>query len=360
VSGEELATLSRLWQASTRTEPALIHDVPVSGGNETQTDGALIYRSSAKDLFIAGFAYGQFAIVGVGAVVGLADVLDAVGISSMGALSSLGPVVLGMAALTAAVFLGFVITYLRYAGFEVRTHLQSGVVIRYGLLSRHERFLDGESIAGVVLQRNLAEMVLGRIRLSLLTADSTAQLGSNLVLPSLPLRVVACISSAAFGDRTTTNPATGSRFPLVLSSVLWIAATFGVSAIVMLAVARTTDYPAYMVLACGAVMLAGVYGVGRALVSRLAVQDQPGLVTVRTTHISERLTTISMPAVHMVTMSSIAGIARVVRIYFYAGMPRRLTCLFFTTEDVLNIQRQLVELSPSVALKKRERNRGRD
>jgi putative membrane protein len=212
----------------------------------------------------------------------------------------------------------------------------------------------------VLLQRNLAEMLLGRTRLSLLTADSSAQLGANLVLPSLPLKAVASISSAAFGDRTTTAPETGSRLPVVLSSVLWMTATFGIPAGVMLAVAGTTDYPAYMVLACGALILAAVYGAGRTLASRLAVQDQPELVTVGSTHISERRTTISMPAVHVVTTSSIAGIARVARIHFYAGGPRRLTCLFFTTEDVLKIQRRLVELSPSVALKKRERTRGHD
>jgi putative membrane protein len=203
-------------------------------------------------------------------------------------------------------------------------------------------------------------MLLGRIRLSLLTADSTAQLGSNLVLPSLPLRVVAHVSTAAFGDRTPSAAEADSRFPVVLSSVLWITATFGIPAIVMLAVAGTADYPAYVVLACGALMLAAVYGLGRTLTSRLAVHDRPGLVTVATTHISERRTSVSMPAIHLVTTSSVPGLARMVRIYFYAGMSRRLTCVFFTTEDVLKIQRRLVELSPSVALTKRERTRGRD
>lgn len=358
VGGEDLTALSLLWQASAGATPSQDEGIP--GARETRPEGTLIYRSSAKDLFIASFAYGQFAVVGIGAVLGLADMLNAVGIDSVAALSSLGPVILGAAALLAAVLLGFAITYLRYAGFEARTHQQGGVVIRYGALSRHERFLDGESIAGVVLQRNLAEMLLGRIRLSLLTADSTAQLGSNLVLPSLPLKVVAGISSAAFGDRTATSPVTGSRFPLVLSSALWMTATFGIPAAVMLAAAGTTAYPAYTVLACGAIALAAVYGAGRLVTSRLSVQDQPELVTVATTHISERRTTVSMPAVHVVTTSGIAGIARMVRIYFYAGMPRRLGCLFFRTEDVLKIQRRLVELSPTVALKKRERTRGRD
>ncbi|MDR6504780.1 hypothetical protein [Arthrobacter oryzae] len=355
VNGEELITLSRLWQAGTRPAPSAVHQVPLA-----RPDGTLIYRSSAKDLFIASFAYGQFAVVGASGVLGLIDMLDALGTNSVATLSSLGPVFLGTAALIATILFGFVLTFVRYSGFEARTHLQGGVVIRYGLLSRHERFLDRESIAGVVLQRNLAEMLLGRIRLSLLTADSTAQLGSNLVLPSLPLRVVAHVSTAAFGDRTPSAAEADSRFPVVLSSVLWITATFGIPAIVMLAVAGTADYPAYVVLACGALMLAAVYGLGRTLTSRLAVHDRPGLVTVATTHISERRTSVSMPAIHLVTTSSVPGIARMVRIYFYAGMSRRLTCVFFTTEDVLKIQRRLVELSPSVALTKRERTRGRD
>ncbi len=44
---------------------------------------------------------------------------------------------------------------------------------------------------------------------------------------------------------------------------------------------------------------------------------------------------------------------------YSAGELRVVTGLF-TTEDVLKIQRRLVELSPSVALTKRERTRGRD
>jgi putative membrane protein len=355
VNGTDLARLSEFWQAAAPALPTVVHDPPPDPHG-----GTLIYKSKAGDLLVASFAYGQFAVVGAGAVLGLVDMLDTMGLVSLAVLSSLGPVLLAVVALAATVLFGFLLTFLRYAGFEARTHLQGGVAIRYGLLSKHERFLDSESIAGLVLQRNPAEMLLGRIRLSLLTADSAAQLGANLILPSLPMNVVDGIAKAAFGDRTPSNAAAGSRLPVLLSSIAWLTATFGIPALVMAAVAGTTDHPAYAVPAAGALTLGVVYGLGRALASRFSLEDSPELVTLTTTHISQRRTSISMPAIHFVTVSGFSAVLRMVRIHFYAGMPRRLSSVLFTTEDMLTIQRRLAELSPSVALQKRERTRGRD
>ncbi|MBD4674313.1 hypothetical protein GUG47_00200, partial [Xanthomonas citri pv. citri] len=80
-----------------------------------------------------------------------------------------------------------------------------------------------------VWHRNAAEQLLGRARLSVLTLDSAAQLGGNLVLPSMPVERARAIVAEHLPEfaGTARRLSTGLATPAVnLVSLLALAAAF--------------------------------------------------------------------------------------------------------------------------------------
>ncbi|MFJ4029714.1 hypothetical protein ACIPWF_20240 [Paenarthrobacter sp. NPDC089989] len=146
----------------------------------------VLYKSSQRDLVTANLIYGHVVVFGTGAVMTFIDLADQLAIFDdalnvfrahfwEGSLFLCGAILCG----------GSVVALIRYRGFTVSADL-TALSITYGWLSTQQREVKSSAVSGITARRNLIEMVLDRVRVALLTTDSDAQMGTNMVLPSLP------------------------------------------------------------------------------------------------------------------------------------------------------------------------------
>lgn len=328
---------------------------PVDAQVETRS-GEPLYTVRVADLLVASLVYGQFAVIGVLAALAAWQVLDLLGMDGMLAETFRSSPVLTLCVVGAAiVVVGFAITVVRYAGFEVSRAADGQVTIRYGLISTHSRTIDSHATVGVVLQRNFVEMVLGRVRLALLTNDSTMQLGANLVLPSLPRGVVLQLLRVGFEDWTVTEAlaATHGIRSIVRSAAL-LATTMAVPVAVW-HVSSTTRLPVWgRVLLCLAALLVG-WALGRVLCSRLTVDGGGDLVILTTLHIIDRQRILRDTALHVVSAVQPFGRPLFVSAHYYAGMPRALSAFRFRVADVDAVRARVGAHAPLVAAERRRR-----
>ena len=197
---------------------------PVSAGHDgpppPDARGALVYRASAGDLVIASLLFGRFAVVAVAIAFALFEQLDNFGLLGMlDNFNGVGVVGLSVFVALAVAGLGIVSSVIRFGRLQVRINAHGAIAVSYGLIETSDRVIDSAGVTGVVLQRNALEMILGRVRLGLLTTDTSQQFGSNLLLPSLPRDTVTQILHAGFQDRVpvetlATHDGASLRVPL--------------------------------------------------------------------------------------------------------------------------------------------------
>lgn len=297
--------------------------------------GILLYRVRLTHLLLASVVYGQFALIGGGAALGVSETLGMFGAdAALARWLPLPPVVWAVAIAVGIVALGLVLTVVRYASFEVRRMPGDRIVISYGLFSTHTRSVSRATTIGVVLQRNIVETLLGRVRLSLLTTDSAAQLGTNLLLPSLPRRVVERLLHEAFDGDPSTRLLTGDRGARAAGTGTVVLAGLIASAILAGGVAAGQGWPPLLVLATGAVVVAVLWPVTVVLCSRLRVDAGSDRVVLLVSHVVQRQTMLSAAAVHIVGTSRLAGHPLFADVCFYAGMPRTFRALRFRPAEV--------------------------
>lgn len=296
---------------------------------------APIFRARAHQLLLAGLVYGQFAVLGAAAEFSAWEVLDQLGLwDSLAQTASASPRVLAAAIGALILVGGLALTLLRFGGFTVERDADDAVTIRYGLLSSRTRTIDPHATVGLIVQRNLIEMALGRARLSLLTADSAAQLGTNLVLPSLPRAVVLDIVRTAFDGHESDDAFTMSSSGRASAhSALWLAGTGAVVAAAWWGAALLAWPPAVTLAATAAVAVVA-WAAGRLLASRLTVGPQASHAVLSIQHVSEQRLQVAIPAVHVVDLTRVFAAPPLACVHYYAGMPRALRSLRFSRTDL--------------------------
>lgn len=364
-SGDERAKL-QLWGVDDPTRTRILslagHAVAASATRRAAADepsgatveGDLIYRVRSSHLILASLVYGQFAVIGGAAAMAAWEVLGY--IDATGALErtiSASPVTSAVAIAAVVIVLGFALTVVRYAGFEVRRMPDGRLTIRYGFFSTHARSIAAGATVGVVLQRNLVEIVLGRARLSLLTTDSAAQLGANLVLPSLPRAVVERILRTAFDDQVGHRLLTSSRG----------AGAFGWGTVLLVASAAAGfggwtaiaafDWSPLAAAAGGLLAIVVAWQGSRLLCSRLSVNGDARRVLLTTTHVVQRQSVLSPASVHVVSSTRVLGRRLLVDVHYYAGMARALRAMRFDRADVDALSARVAERRPVTATQRR-------
>lgn len=309
-------------QASSRAGHAAAPRPAASGAAAAAGADREVYRASTSALLIASLAYGQFAVIGAGIAAAAYDLLDTLGVADATlALFRAGPVVAALVCGLIVVMLGFVLTLVRFWAFTV-SRRGDEFRLAYGLLSRRERVIRPDAIIGARARRNLVEMCLDRVRVSLLTADSAEGIGTNLILPSLPRSTVSAILSP---DLSGTVPhamlsCSGRRRvgpALLVALVLIVPPT----ALVVLLIPVAT--PGWA-LAVGLGVIGALLLAVRACSARLSFD---GLQVVRRVHhIAEQEDAVLIGQVHLVSTirASFGRSIRFVSVHFFAGTPRTL------------------------------------
>ncbi|QGQ20020.1 PH domain-containing protein [Cellulomonas sp. JZ18] len=297
--------------------------------------GRLLYRATLADLLLATLVYGQFAVAGGAVAMSAWDLLDTAGLGD-DAGRVFGAAV-GAAVVLLVVVVGFVVTVVRFAGFEVRTSAVGAVEIRFGSVARLERSVDRRAVAGVVLQQNLAEKLFGRVRLALLTTDSAVQLGANLVLPSLPPVVVARVLDDVLPD-VPTSEVLARIAERRLRSAVQVALVTALPAVLVALALRAASAPRALVVLGALAVLVAVVAAGRLASSRLVVGPGASSVALWTSHVSDRVRVLRAEAVHVVSLTALLGLPLLVRAYYHAGMPRTLTAVRFRPSELESLQ----------------------
>ncbi|OMH32261.1 PH domain-containing protein [Tersicoccus sp. Bi-70] len=307
-------------------EQTAVAPEPGSGAGEAlgPAAGRLVYRASSGELLVASLAYGQFVVLGTTAAAAMMDLVDQAGLLDQTLTMVASGPLLAVALVVVALGLGFLMTLVRFHGFEVYAG-RDLITIRYGLIERHEREIRASTVVGVRAHRNAVEMLADRVRVSLITADSTAQLGTNLVLPSLPRPTVTAIVHALFPGQAPIDllAASGRRsFPRAAVVLLAVAA---IPVPVVLAV-RDRGFPLAVSLAAGLLVVALLLLAGRLITARLALRDASAVWTVR--HLVETELIVSARSVHLVTAFGPGehGV-RLVRAHYWAARSRALTAV---------------------------------
>ena len=293
--------------------------------------------------------YGQVLLLVPPVAFGLMELTDVLGLTErLESLlfSGLGSWPTALLIVALAVVVGLVATVVKFHGFTVLATPEGRLRIRYGLVSTHERVITPGAVQGVVWHRNAAEQLLGRARLSVLTLDSAAQLGGNLVLPSMPVERARAIVDEHLPEFAGTDRrlSTGLATPAVnLVSLLALAAAFAGTWVLT---AQTWGWP--WPLAAGACLAAAavVAGIIAVATARLYVDPAAGLFLTRRITVGERVTAVRATRLHGISAHHLHH-ARTPRgrrtawlptVFYFAGAPRRAMALVTAPEAVEALQ----------------------
>lgn len=350
------AASSRVEDPEPAADPAPAHDadpaLPDGQADVTPADAApaaVVHRTTLADLLVLSLVYGQVLLLVPPVAFGLMELTDLLGLTERLeslVFSGLGSWPTALLIVALAVVVGLTATVVKFHGFTVLATPEGRLRIRYGLVSTHERVITPGAVQGVVWHRNAAEQLLGRVRLSVLTLDSAAQLGGNLVLPSMPVERARAIVAehlpqfAGTDRRLSTGPAT----PAVnLASLLALAVAFVGTWVLT---AQTWGWP--WPLAAGACLAAAAVTVGVIAVAtaRLSADPEAGLFLTRRITVSERVTAVRAARLHGVSAHHLHH-ARTPRgrrtawlptVFYFAGAPRRAMALVAAPEVVEALQ----------------------
>jgi putative membrane protein len=317
-----------------------------------------VYAASWRDLVAVTFLHARFVVLAPTLVASAWEVMQTAGVDVplLDAAGGISPLLVAVVVAVVVAALATVVTAVQYRGFRVGTTPSHDLVIRYGLIETRERIISAHALAGVVVQRNLLEQVLGRARLSLLTTDSGAQLGTNLVLPTLPRATVASILHEHFPDQAAAAASLATPGPVVRSGVT--AAGMGAVGAGAAFVATTagTTLAAGVLVGLAVILLAS--GLGRQLAARLAFDGATGRLTVTSHVVGERRTFVSVDSVHTLASvrpaGSTGGPWTFASLRIYAGAPRRLGAARCRASDLHALSCALRDASPRIARTTRE------
>lgn len=290
-----------------------------------------IYRAGPADLLAASLFYGQFIVLAcafIGALTQFAELVQAGPVLEVVERHPIVSLVI-LAIFGSAVGCG--LTVVKFHNFEV-AHDPHSLVLQYGLLNTQERTVRRADAIGIRLRRNLVEMLFDRVRVSLITTDSSQQLGTNLVLPSLSRAQVTQVLSPVFpqyrGSLLLENSGRGRI--LVVGAVT--AVPFGLGAGAFVAVRHFMDWSWYFELLPTAAMLLLALAAVRLATTRFnfsRVAD--GALLWRSLLAAQTEYVVQVDSIHAATTVGL-GVGcrearRLFRLHFYAGLPKTLTAL---------------------------------
>ncbi|THJ64608.1 hypothetical protein E8P82_14650 [Arthrobacter echini] len=320
---------------------------PLGVGEATAGGERLVYRTRLVDLVLLSLIYGQvivlvpplaFGLLEIAELLGLAQVLEDGFITGLGSLPTLVLIVL------AVLGIGVAATVLKYHDFTVHALADGRLRIRYGLFSTHQRIINPAAVQGVVWQRNAMEQLTGRVRLSVLTLDSSSQLGGNLVLPSLPRTMAALLVQDHL-------PRYRSSIQLVTGGVRLLAGNL-IAAVVLAGVVVGTwtlsievlDFSRGWSIPICLLALGLATWTGRILRTGISADESVGLFAARRVLLSERVTVVQAARLHGVT--ALFGPFRnrdrprawLPTVHYFSGSPRRVTALRATNRSLAAVQ----------------------
>ncbi|MEC5180502.1 PH domain-containing protein [Arthrobacter sp. CG_A4] len=323
----------------------------VPGSSDT-TGRTVVYTARKRDLVAANLIYGHVVLLGTGAVLAVVDAADqlasldgAVNVFSShpwaGSLVLCGAVLLG----------GSVAAVVKYHNFTVSSD-PAGLSIRYGWLSTNQRDVRSSAVGGITARRNLIEMLLDRVRVALLTTDSDAQMGTNMVLPSLPRRQVRRILDTSLPKLPRPALLESSGRGSIARSIALFAA-IGAPALGFGWVLHRVTH--------GAFLLAAVATVALWCVLALAVRLATARFSVVGTRVGwashsfvDREVVLAATGLHSVSIvGARTTTVSLVRAHYFAGRPRTLAALSFSPAVPDQMGRLVEDTSPKIAALRR-------
>ena len=320
--------------------------------------GELVYRASVGDLVVASILFGRFAVVAIAIAFALFEQLDNFGLLGiLDALNGVGVAGLSTIVAIAIVGLGVAGSVVRFSRLQVRITGLGGIAVSYGLIETNDRVIDSAGVTGVVLQRNALEMILGRVRLGLLTTDTSQQFGSNLLLPSLPRNTVKTILDAGFRDRVPAETLASRRGHPVRSIIAFSAVTS------VAAGAGWWMHGLGMPLGLAAVGALALWAIiatsARPFVTTLRYDVDAQHVALRTSFIKERDVYLDSLSIHLVTSTAVRNRSRFATVHYYAGEPHQRGSVWFSEANLDALQAQLGERDRRAATLRSSRDAAR-
>jgi putative membrane protein len=305
----------------------------------------LIHRMTLVDLTLLCLIYGQVLVLVPPLAFGLMELAELVGLDRAmedGLMAGLGSWTTMVLLVLAVLGTGIAATVLKYHDFTVHALPDGRMRIRYGLFSTHQRLIYPSAVQGVVWQRNAVEQLTGRVRLSVLTLDSSSQLGGNLLLPSLPRALAVRLVSQHLPRYRDSSALVSTRVrplawnllaALLLAALVLATWTFTVSVLGWAS--------GWALLGCLVVLLLG-NRLGGVLGTRFSAA--PGLFAARRLMLAERVTVVRAARLHGVT--AVFGVFRDRRrprawlptVHYFSGSPRRVTALTSSAKTLAGIQ----------------------
>lgn len=367
---ERVLAAARAGGASEASAPTATDDEQAEPGaatspeaRATAAEAAVLYRASLWDIAVMSVMFGTVILAAPAMAFGAWEVAERWGLGEglRSIAGGIGP--LGAAAIVVVlvVLLGIARTVVTHHRFTVR-RVGGTLQIQHGLLTTRERSFRESSIQGVVVQRNLLEQLTGRARLWLLTLDSDDHLGKNLVLPSLPLRVVERVARESFPSRVPAGPLLARR-PRVLTALGTTVLALAVAVGTYAALAMGLGWAPLFAGICALVTLAIVSGIGRVLLARIDVDAGAELLLLRRTYVTESLRAVDLSAIRRVRASRVpawlapTGHRLLPSVSIYAGKRATLRALHAAPAAVEHIRATAVLHAPRVAAETLARHR---
>lgn len=354
LSPEHLALVRRFAAGAGVTEVAVFTEGtdgtdPSTAPGSVPADEAterLIHRMTLVDLTLLCLIYGQVLVLVPPLAFGLMELAEWVGLDRAmeeGLMAGLGSWPAMVLMVLAVLGTGIAATVLKYHGFTVHALPDGRLRIRYGLFSTHQRLINPSAVQGVVWQRNVVEQLTGRVRLSVLTLDSSSQLGGNLVLPSLPRALAIRLVSQHLPRYRDSSALVSSG----LRPLAWnLLAALILAALILATWSLTASVlgwaSGWAILGCLVVLLLG-NRLGGILGTRLSTAPR-GLFAARRLMLSERVTVVRAARLHGVTAVFSAFRDRrrprawLPTVHYFSGSPRRVTALTTSAEILTGVQ----------------------
>lgn len=317
-------------------------------------EGELLYRASRRELVVACLTQGQFVILGGGVAYGLYEILDDLGFSES-AMAFLGkaPLVSGFVVGLLILLLGVGSMLMKYHAFEVR-NVGGRVYLAYGLFSRHVREIRPEGLVGLRLQRNVFEMLADRVRLSLMTKDSSEQLGSNLMLPSLPRPAVQAFmetmlaSYPALNDHHKMQMTRQSGRRSFLRGAALLALVLGLVFFSLTRINSMWELPMWANFGLGGLVLVLAVQIVQLFTARLS--GDRSTCHWKCSSVMDKELILSTPTIHfMDTVGTRREGFNIVKVHYFAGTGHTLSAITRGAHIRQDISAGITAVAPSIA-----------
>lgn len=346
-SAEEVAERVRLAEVSIQ--------VPSDERPPEVTRDRVLLRLSSGDLLLAGLAEGRLVVLTAVCAVAGVNAADELGVLPLLlAVAGEAPAVAGLVVVVLSALAAAGVVLVRFHALEVIDR-EGVLVIRSGLIGRREREVRTASLIGLRLRRNPVEMMLDRVRVEVMSADSAGRSTSRVVLPSLPrVGLPAVLLNSLGADASRTVVAIDGRASLRRAALS--AAVLALPALVcLLGLLPWSSLPERLVLLVALAVVAVTASAARLRAASMAVEGRLVLRRIRLTSDQDQVVAVS--ALHLVTAVGVPGSAAplLVRAHYLAGRARALTVLVPSATVVADLSLAVGVAAPGVATARRRR-----